>query len=48
MIELARDIAMFRPTLEAFVRGEPEALLLVEFAEDAGRERAAAEARCTN
>ena len=23
MIELARDIAMFRPTLEAFVRGEP-------------------------
>ena len=25
---------MFRPTLEAFVRGEPEAILLVEFAED--------------
>jgi hypothetical protein len=24
---------MFRPTLEAFVRGEPAALLLVEFAE---------------
>lgn len=34
MIELARDIAMFRPTLDAFMRGEPEALLLVEFAED--------------
>ena len=34
MIELARKIPMFRPTLETFVRGEPEALLLVEFAED--------------
>ena len=34
MIGLARDIAMFRPTLEAFVRGDPAALLLVEFAED--------------
>ncbi|HXF88753.1 MAG TPA: FAD-linked oxidase C-terminal domain-containing protein [Xanthobacteraceae bacterium] len=34
MIGLARDIAMFRPTLDAFVRGDPEALLLVEFAED--------------
>jgi FAD/FMN-containing dehydrogenase/Fe-S oxidoreductase len=33
MIGLARDIDMFRPTLEAFVRGEPTALLLVEFAE---------------
>jgi FAD/FMN-containing dehydrogenase/Fe-S oxidoreductase len=33
MIELAREIAMFRPTLEAFLRGAPEALLLVEFAE---------------
>jgi FAD/FMN-containing dehydrogenase/Fe-S oxidoreductase len=33
MISLARDIAMFRPTLEAFVRGKPAALLLVEFAE---------------
>ena len=44
MIGLARDIAMFRPTLEAFVRGEPAAVLLVEFAEDAGRERAPAQA----
>jgi FAD/FMN-containing dehydrogenase/Fe-S oxidoreductase len=34
MIELARDIAMFRPTLDAFVRGTPEAILLVEFAEE--------------
>src|SRR5215813_14977349 len=34
MISLARDIAMFRPTLDAFVRSDPEALLLVEFAED--------------
>ena len=48
MIGLARDIAMFRPTLEAFVRGEPAALLLVEFAEDAGRERAPPAAACTN
>jgi len=34
MIALAREIAMFRPTLEAFVRGQPAALLLVEFAEE--------------
>ncbi|MEX0591407.1 MAG: FAD-linked oxidase C-terminal domain-containing protein [Xanthobacteraceae bacterium] len=34
MIGLARDIAMFRPTLEQFVRGEPDAVLLVEFGED--------------
>jgi FAD/FMN-containing dehydrogenase/Fe-S oxidoreductase len=34
MISLAREIAIFRPTLDAFVRGEPDALLLVEFAED--------------
>ena len=33
MIALASSIAMFKPTLEAFVRGEPEALLVVEFAE---------------
>jgi FAD/FMN-containing dehydrogenase/Fe-S oxidoreductase len=36
MIELARDIAMFRPIVDRFVRGEPEAILLTEFAgEDA-------------
>jgi FAD/FMN-containing dehydrogenase/Fe-S oxidoreductase len=34
MIKLAREIAMFKPTLEAILKGEPEALLLVEFAED--------------
>src|SRR3984893_5119671 len=33
MIELARNIDMFRPTIDAFVRGTPEAVLLVEFAE---------------
>ncbi|KPL27956.1 MAG: lactate dehydrogenase, partial [Acidithiobacillales bacterium SM1_46] len=32
MIELSRDIAMFRATVERCVRGEPDALLLVEFA----------------
>jgi FAD/FMN-containing dehydrogenase/Fe-S oxidoreductase len=32
MIDLARDIDMFRPTVDRFVRGEPEAILLVEFA----------------
>jgi FAD/FMN-containing dehydrogenase/Fe-S oxidoreductase len=34
MLSLAGEIAMFRPTLERFVKGEPAALLLVEFAED--------------
>jgi FAD/FMN-containing dehydrogenase/Fe-S oxidoreductase len=34
MIELSRDIAMFRPVVDRFVRGEPGAVLLVEFAED--------------
>jgi FAD/FMN-containing dehydrogenase/Fe-S oxidoreductase len=34
LIELARDIAMFRPVMETYVRGAPDALLLVEFAED--------------
>ena len=33
MIELAREIAMFRSTLRAFVQDEPEAVLLVEFDE---------------
>ena len=32
MIDLARDIPIFRPIVDRFVRGEPEALLLVEFA----------------
>ena len=34
MIALGRDIAMFKPTIEAVVRGEPDALLVVEFAEE--------------
>ena len=32
LLDLSRNIAMFRPVAERFVRGEPEALLLVEFA----------------
>src|SRR5450631_2235943 len=34
MIELAREIPIFRPTLEKFVRGTPAAILLVEFGEE--------------
>ena len=34
MLGLARDIAMFRPIVDAFLRGDPEAILFVEFAED--------------
>jgi FAD/FMN-containing dehydrogenase/Fe-S oxidoreductase len=34
MLELARGIAMYKPTVEAFLRGDPEAILFVEFAED--------------
>ncbi len=34
MMDLARDIDMFRPTIEKFVQGEPDSLLLVEFAGD--------------
>ena len=34
MIELARAIPIYRPTLEKFVRETPEAILLVEFGED--------------
>jgi FAD/FMN-containing dehydrogenase/Fe-S oxidoreductase len=36
MIGLSREIAMYRPTVERFVKGEPAALLLVEFAGDDG------------
>jgi FAD/FMN-containing dehydrogenase/Fe-S oxidoreductase len=32
MIGLARDIAAFRKTVDAFVKGQPDAVLLVEFA----------------
>jgi FAD/FMN-containing dehydrogenase/Fe-S oxidoreductase len=34
MLSLARDIAMFRPTIDAVVHGDPEAILFVEFAEE--------------
>src|SRR6201994_3530954 len=34
MIALGRDIAMFRPVIAATVRGDPDALLIVEFAEE--------------
>jgi FAD/FMN-containing dehydrogenase/Fe-S oxidoreductase len=40
MIELAREIAMFKPTLDAILHGDPAALLLVEFAEDEAENRA--------
>ena len=34
MLGLARDIAMFKPIVDAFLRSDPEAILFVEFAED--------------
>ena len=34
LIELASEIEMFRPTLQQFVRGKPDAILLVEFGEE--------------
>jgi FAD/FMN-containing dehydrogenase/Fe-S oxidoreductase len=34
MIDLARDIPMFRATIERFIQGTPAAVLLVEFAGD--------------
>jgi len=34
MIDLSREISMFRATVDRFVRGEPAALLLVEFASE--------------
>lgn len=40
MIELARAIPLFKSTLTQFVKGEPAALLLVEFAEDEAENRA--------
>jgi len=33
MLGLAADIAMFKPTVQAFLCGDPEAILFVEFAE---------------
>jgi FAD/FMN-containing dehydrogenase/Fe-S oxidoreductase len=34
MIALAREIPIFKPTLDKFVRGAPEAVLVVEFGDD--------------
>jgi FAD/FMN-containing dehydrogenase/Fe-S oxidoreductase len=34
MLGLASDIAMYKPAVEAFRRGDPEAILFVEFAEN--------------
>ena len=34
MIQLSREIPMFRDTVNQFVKGDPDALLLVEFAEE--------------
>lgn len=34
LIELARDIPMFKATVDRFVKGDPDALLFTEFAED--------------
>ncbi|MFZ9635831.1 MAG: FAD-binding oxidoreductase, partial [Alphaproteobacteria bacterium] len=42
MIELSRGIPLFRPIVERFVRGEPDAILLVEFA---GEEQAPQDAK---
>ena len=38
MLGLARDIAMFQPTIDAVVHGDPDAILFVEFAEDDPKE----------
>ena len=39
MIDLSREIPMFRATVDRFVQGKPEALLLVEFAGEDGSEQ---------
>ena len=39
MLDLARQIEIFRPTIERFVQGAPAALLLVEFAGEDGDEQ---------
>jgi FAD/FMN-containing dehydrogenase/Fe-S oxidoreductase len=38
MIGLARDIAAFRKTVDAFIKGEPDAILLVEFSGEDSQE----------
>ncbi len=39
MIRLGRDIAQFRPIVDSFVKGDPQAILLVEFAETPAENR---------
>jgi Fe-S oxidoreductase/FAD/FMN-containing dehydrogenase len=39
MIGLARNIGIYQPTVDAVVRGDPAALLIVEFAEDDAENR---------
>ncbi|MBI3376027.1 MAG: FAD-binding protein [Betaproteobacteria bacterium] len=41
MIGLAREIDAFRATVERFIRGEPDAILLVEFSGEDGQEQVA-------
>lgn len=41
MIGLGRDIAMFQPVIAAAVRGDPDAILVVEFAEETREENLA-------
>src|SRR5262245_1658395 len=38
MLGLAREIEMFKPTIDQFLRGDPEAILFVEFGEEDERE----------
>jgi FAD/FMN-containing dehydrogenase/Fe-S oxidoreductase len=38
MLGLAREIEMFQPTIDNFLRGDPEAILFVEFGEEDQRE----------
>lgn len=47
MIALGRDIPLFRKTIEAFVEGDPAALLLVEFAGNSAEANAARLAELT-
>src|SRR6185369_11837505 len=37
MIGLARDIGVFRKTVDAFIKGDPDAILLVEFSGEGGQ-----------
>jgi FAD/FMN-containing dehydrogenase/Fe-S oxidoreductase len=39
MIGLAREIGAFRKTVDAFIKGEPDAILLVEFAGESSQEQ---------